>query len=263
MPEFDNPALKAFIAEIGPEMVWAEVVIAGAGGGFALRHVADRELPMGALRAVRVGDLRKTVLFNAAGHFRALSASPDLPRGWHVTCEGPAELWRAVQQIYPGSIADWWAARQHEPPVTRYREFAGRQSGMYRIIQLLSDEQAGEVIRAACAAKFCIKRRLWSVEGLSADPVESKSRLPCLEPCAILMELARKSARIEQEPKITVQLGKSDLQSLINSAEIVAADSTREPAGNIASDANPRRLQLLLEKLKGKVERSAETLRQE
>ena len=136
-------------------------------------------------------------------------------------------------------VQDWFAA-QGVPPVTNYREFTGRQTGMYRITQLLTDEQAGIVARAACQERFCLKRRLWTVEGLAPDtPGKSaapsgKSEIPCLEPCAILLELARKATRIEQEEKADVQLSRSEIESVLAAAEAaLASGSSADRIGNL------------------------------
>ena len=100
-----------------------------------------------------------------------------------------------MNQLYPGALADWFAARQSEPPVTHYREFAGRQTGMYQVTAKLEDARVGEVIAATCAPAACLKRRLWTVAEMTSDPAEAKSRIPCLEPCALFLDAARRAAR--------------------------------------------------------------------
>src|SRR4029077_3431652 len=104
-------------------------------------------------------------------------------------------------QLYPGVLADWYAARDASPPITNYREFTNRQSGMYRITTKLNDAQVSEVIEAVCDKKCCLKRRLWTVAGLELGSATQKSLIPCLEPCAILLEAARKAMRLEQQGK--------------------------------------------------------------
>jgi hypothetical protein len=246
-----NPALEAFVASLGPGRVWAQVLIQPSDHGFTLRHVLDRDVPPEKLKGLALAELRKLAMFTAEGQFRPLRSSPDLPRDWIFTCISPEELWRALQELYPSSIADWFAARDPNPPVTNYRDFTNRQTGMYRITQLLSDEQAATVTRAACHARFCLKQRLWTVPGLATESQEEKSSIPCLEPCAILLELARKAARIEQEAKLGVQFSKSELQSLLAAAEVALESSpTKERTGNVGAASNARRLQLLIEKFK-------------
>ena len=246
-----NPALQAFISSFQAERVWGQVLIQSANQTFVLCHVWDGQVPAGQLRGLSVAELRELAMFTASGQFRPLRSSPDLSRGWTFACNGPEELWRALQELYPGSIPDWFAAQHPNPPVTNYRDFTNRQTGMYRITQLLDDEQAGNVTRAACHARFCLKQRLWTAPGLSPDSTAEKSAIPCLEPCAILLELARKAARIEQEAKPGVQLSRSEVQSFLAAAEsALESPSANERTGNVAAASNPRRLQLLLEKFK-------------
>jgi hypothetical protein len=245
-----NPAIAAFASEIAPEKVWAELLIQFSGEEFTLRHARDRDVPLGQLNRVTIPALRELAMFSASGQFRPLRSSPDLPSGWVLSCIGQAELWRALQEIYPGSVADWFAARSGAVP-TNYREFTNRQSGMYRITQMLTDAQAADVTRAACHSRFCLKRRLWTVTGLEADDAKVKSEIPCLEPCAVLLELARKAMRIEQEEKAPVQLSRSELESFVAAVQAaIVRGASGERLGNVASPMNPRRLQLLIEKFK-------------
>lgn len=255
-----NPAMEAFVRSIAPERVWAEVLVQSSGSGFTLRHVADRALPLDQLKRTPITEARQLAMFTADGRFRPLRSSPNLARGWVLLCSNTDELWRALQEIYPGSVADWFAVQNGPPPVTNYREFTDRQTGMYRITQLLTDLQAANVTRAACHPRFCLKQRLWTVAGLETDSATSKSAIPCLEPCAVLLELGRKATRIEQEEKLPVQLSRSELESLLAAAEMMNASGVaRERTGDIGSPLNPRRLQLLLEKFKHEVRPNVKT----
>jgi hypothetical protein len=255
-----NPAMDAFLASFGDEREWAQAVVRRTPAGFELRHAADRAAESAALRELRVEDLRKFSATNAAGQFRPIKAAPDLPAGWRATATDDHELWRALMDLYPGSVPDWHAVQTGAAAPTHYREFTNRQSGMYRIAQLLNDEQASHTAAACCHPRHCLKRRLWTVAECPPDPESAKSAIPCLEPCAVLLELARKAARIEQEEKIAMEVTPSDLESLLAAAEWLAANPP--PAlrtGDVSSGSNPRRLQLLLEKYRSKVDRSAKS----
>ena len=256
-----NPAIDAFLRAIGVEKIWGEVLIRARNSFFELTHVTDREVPSERLRRIAISDARQIAMFTATRQFRPLHASPDLQRGWLLVCEGREDLWRALQEFYPGSVADWYVAQSSsaDVPVTNYREFTNRQTGMYRITQLLNDEQAANVTRAACHARFCLKQRRWTVSGLEADRPGEKSEIVCLEPCAVLLELARKAARIEQEEKVAVEFSRSELESFIAAVERTVAESeSGEKVGNMASPRNQRRLQLLLEKFKQEASGKAE-----
>ncbi|MBI5772749.1 MAG: hypothetical protein HZA89_03275 [Verrucomicrobia bacterium] len=198
---FENPALKCFLAETGAETQWAQVLLRRNGSGWELRHISDRDGAAAELRQVAPDGLRAVAQFTAGGAFRPLKAAPTLQRGWRCLAPDAAALETALNQLYPGALADWFAARASPPPVTHFREFTNRQSGMYRIAQSLTDAQAAVVIHATCDARLCLKRRLWTVDGLEADGAGEKSVIPCLEPCAVLLEAARKAARAEQQKK--------------------------------------------------------------
>jgi len=243
---FRNPAVEKFVAAVRPEMVFGQVCLRATATGHELCHVDDRGVAVSDLRPVAIQDLRALAQTTAGGAFRPLKSAPSLPSGWVARTRSNAELEQALNHLYPGAIADWYAA-QDRPPVTHYREFTARQTGMYRITTMLSDVQAAEMIRACCHPGLCLKRRHWTVEGLPADAAADKSVIPCLEPCAILLEFARKTARMHQEEKVEVAFSTSELETIRQSLE-PGTDSTdggpREADFN--APGNSRRQQLVL-----------------
>src|SRR5512139_2317141 len=145
MSQLNHPALAAFVAEVNPELTMAQVRILRLPDGFELRHVADVDAPVSELRPVALGELRALARVTCQGNFRPLKSAPTLQAGWWSRVASPAELDAALNHLYPGAVADWHAARANPPPVTHYREMAGRQTGMYRIAQRLDDAQAARV----------------------------------------------------------------------------------------------------------------------
>src|SRR5580692_3391050 len=139
MMVIENPALKEFAAQIGSELVLAQVLIRRSGAGYALRHEEDRNMTAESLRVIKGNEARLLAQYTTAGAFRPLKSAPTLQRGWRMALAGDAELESALNQLYPGAVADWRAARTANPPVTNFREFTNRQSGMYRITAQLSD----------------------------------------------------------------------------------------------------------------------------
>jgi len=251
MAVIENPALKPFVARIGNELALAQVLIRRNESGYELRHVEDQAATPASLRLLKLNEARSLAQYTAAGAFRPLKSSPNLQRGWRMQLGSDAELETALNQLYPGAIADWHAAQAANPPVTHYRDYANRQSGMYRITAMLSDAQAAQVIRAGCDKRFCLKRRLWTVAGLEADPAGEKSLIPCLEPCAVLMEFARKAMRIEQQERIPLELAPEEaatVQAALQAALDRPDAAVRE--GDVSAPNNPRRLQLVLEKFR-------------
>ena len=161
------------------------------------------------------------------------------------------ELDTAFQCLYPGALADWFAARQRHPPITNYRDYTSRQTGMYRVTTMLSDGQVAAVGRAGCKPRFCLKQRLWTVNGLAPDESSAKSLLSCLEPCAVLLEFARSAARIEQGQKFGVSLSSEEVRTLIGALEgSLAKPFLAAREADFSDLGNPRRVQLILEKLR-------------
>ncbi len=198
MPFITNPAVAAFMAQLGSEFIFAQVLIRHQKHGYELRHVDDSHRDSSSLRIVPLDEVRRMVQFTAAGVFRPLKSAPNLQSNWRIIVNSPAELETTVNQLNPGAIADWYAAQSATPPVTDFREFMNRQTGMYQITQKLTDTQAIEVIKTGCHRTLCLKRRLWTATGLESDSRSEKSAIPCLEPCAMLLEYARKAMRLEK-----------------------------------------------------------------
>jgi hypothetical protein len=226
-----NPDWLAFLAAFDAEIVLGQVLIRRQERGFELRHAADLAADPQTLRSLNGGELRTWAQSAANGAFRPLKSAPNLRPGWRALASNGEDLGLLLNHLYPGAVADWFAAQSSPPPITSYRDFTARQTGMYRITTMLTDVVAGAAIHACCHADFCLKRRRWSVEGLAPDAPSQKSLIPCLEPCALLLEFARRVARLEQNPAP---------QSDVPPSEAAESD--------FDAPNNPRRLRFVLEK---------------
>jgi hypothetical protein len=202
----ENPWLRSFLSEPWEEIVVAQIRIRRDGTSFQLQHID------GGGKEIRLADVRSLSNFNSIGEFRPLKSTPDLSSGWILRLNSPQELELAIQYFYPNAIADWFAVRNGVQP-TDYRTFTNRQTGMYRITAMLDDPGVVRVIDRVCNS-ICLKSRLWSSGAVPSDPLNSKSIIPCLEPCAIFLETARKEVRALQE----------------KSASADKAESSNEPA---------------------------------
>lgn len=254
MTAFKHPALEHLLSQLGDGLVLAQVLVrAVAGGRWELRHEADAAADAATLKNCAVSDLRTLAQSTAAGAFRPLKAAPNLRQGWRAEVTTAEELESALHQLYPGAVADWHAAVTGCAQPTHYREYTNRQTGMYRITAMLDEAQAAEVISVCCAKQFCLKRRLWTSEALAPDPAEDKSIIPCLEPCAVWLEFARKAMRISQEPTVTVAMSASELETLQAALEAAVVSSTpgedSQREADFAGALNPRRAALLLRKI--------------
>ena len=226
-----NPDMRAFLAALDTEIVFGQVAVRRLERGFELRHESDRSAAADNLTTLNGTELRAWAQTAAGGAFRPLKSAPNLRAGWRALAADSAALELLLHYLYPGAVADWFAAQAAAPPITSYRQFTARQTGMYRITTMLQDAIAGAAIRACCHVDFCLKRRLWSVEGLEADAAGAKSLIPCLEPCALLLEFARKVARLEQNDAPPSEEPQAD-----------AAE------GDFDAPSNPRRKRFGLEK---------------
>ena len=192
LEKIENPWLRAFLSEPWEEIVVGQVLVRRVGAGFELKHVDGP-----AEKPIRPDDARALANFNAKGEFRPLKSTPDLPGGWIFRTTSPKELELALNHFYPNALADRFAILNGARP-TDYRPFTARQTGMYRITTMLDDAGVARVIDRVCNSS-CLKCRLWTVGQLPPDAVNSKSIILCLEPCAILLETARKEVRALQE----------------------------------------------------------------
>ena len=202
---FQSPALQWFVQQIGDELLVAQVLVRRRNEGFELRHVADGEVSSEKLTLKSPEGARGIAQVAEDGSFRPLKSSPNLRGGWRILLKSDLELETVLNCIYPGLIPDLFAVRTSAPHITHYREFTNRQTGMYRITTFLTDADAFAMAGKCCSARYCLKQRFWTVEGLPADQIEGKSLIPCLEPCAILLEYARKVVRTSQREEVPAQ----------------------------------------------------------
>lgn len=247
-----NPAFAAWLAVHGQDPAdWIQLrVRRRPEGGFELRHVADADAADGALEVLPIEALRALALHTADGSFRPLRAAPNLRAGWRCAAPDAPALARALELLYPGTVADWHAWRSSPAAATSWEAFAARQTGMYRVTQTLDAGRAEQSARAACAPRFCLKRRRWTVAGRADPEAAEKSAAPCLEPCAVALELARHAARLDRQPCTVVRLAadeQASLRAALESALNLPPAGRRE--ADLADPLNPRRLKLLLEKL--------------
>jgi hypothetical protein len=193
--EFKNPAIEEFTGQMGERLVWGEVLIRRKGEGFELRHARDERAAD--LKSASLEELRKIAGESADRKFRPLKSAPNLRGGWICAVRGPGELGRALNVLYPGSVADWFYARQPGFAAAEFRTFTARQTGMYRITHLLDEAGAASVIAETCRGERCLKERRWTAAGIETD--RGKSGIPCLEPCPFVYEGARQAFRAARE----------------------------------------------------------------
>jgi sirohydrochlorin cobaltochelatase len=203
----------------GGRRVGQVAILPGAGtdGSFRLCHADEADAVTadpGTRRRLAGAEAARAIgLFNDAGDFRPLPSAPDLPRGWVLDLDGLTELQRALDHLCPGALGLWLAhAAGHLAP-TSLRAKLGRQTGMYRSANRISDTRAQGLVRRLChPAGACRKRILWDlaesqpITSLPAEkfapPAAPDADIPdlpwlCPEPCNLVVAEARKEARHE------------------------------------------------------------------
>ena len=135
---------------------------------------------------------RQLANFDADGNFRPLKTTPTLLRGWRLVLAEIAAVRRALDYFYPAMTGIWFSHTRGELVPVVLRETLARQTGMYRVTQKLTDEQAHELINSVCAG--CLKHRLWEITTANpTPPANPAGSLPllCHEACNLLVAKGR------------------------------------------------------------------------
>ncbi len=193
-------ALAAWLAGGGCEV--GEIAISREGGGFTLCHRDDRQRG-DLLENVGANAARGIANYDDAGAFRPLKTAPNLRHGWKLAVVGLGELRRALDYFYPAMLGIWCSHTRGELAPVPLRATLGRQTGMYRVTQKLSDEQAQELVGAFCRSDGgCLKHLLWPlapelpIRTLPAEKLRPPPAIPalpllCHEACNLLVAQAR------------------------------------------------------------------------
>ncbi len=213
-----RPHEDDFLASMGDGgLAWGQVVVSPvAGGGYEIRHVADRGVDAAGLRLVGVEGLRDVAMSTADGRYRPLRGAPNLPGGWRCRVRDGRELVEGLERIYPGAIADRWVLSRTGGWALDFAEVASRQVGRSKVLMGLQGPALAAVVEAGCGVGSCVRRRHWVAAGAGVGPdcEEGKSAVPCLEPCPFFLGFARACADIELKATVTVELAPDDLATV-------------------------------------------------
>lgn len=230
---------------------------------FRVCHSADGERDD--LSEISVAEAREMAINDESGRFRPLKSSPDLRRGWITIADSTTRLVEVLEAVHPGAVLDALALSEKRVAPVTYKEFSGRQTGMYRITAMLDEAQATTMATAHCNSRFCTKDRLWTVAEHEANSNSPSSLYPCLEPCPMLMEFARKSMRIEQsEEKVQLKICPDDVETLKTALQHLAnlETDTIDRVADYGNPANPRRAQralLILEQITAETDATSQS----
>ncbi len=138
-----------------------QVAIFSVPEGWELRHVDDADEDSFTLKTGNQAlEAREWAKRDDAGAFRPLKGAPTLARGWRLILQTPDEVREALDHLYPAAIGSWFRFSAGQAAAVPLRETLDRQTGMYRIAALLTDEQAAEVVQRTCDFDRCCRRRI-------------------------------------------------------------------------------------------------------
>jgi hypothetical protein len=166
---------------------------------FSLRHCEDLNLELSQLQCYHHPEAaREIARYDAAGKYRPLKTASNLRRGWVLQLRNMEEVALALDFFYPAALNLYATWLGKKIKTTSLRETLNRQSGMYRVTQRLSDEQAGSLIQQQCH-KGCLRKILWSIsanqETNSLIVKENEIPLFCREACNLFVAAARHAVK--------------------------------------------------------------------
>src|SRR5579885_1228237 len=104
-----NPIFEAFARSIESQKIFGQVLISKDGQGFALRHVADRDLAEVELTQRKPEEALALAQYATRGGFRPFKSWHNLARGWRMIVLDAQQLGIVLGYLYPGGLADWHA----------------------------------------------------------------------------------------------------------------------------------------------------------
>ncbi len=155
---------------------------------------------------------RQIAKYDRNGSYRPLKGAPNLPQDWVLMLRTVAEVREALDYFYPGAVASWLAYRRGELIPTHLRQTLNRQTGMYRVTQRITPEQADQVVCMTCRSDTgCLRTILWKIDAdrpisslppekfdVSYDQLgEEHFTIPflCAEACNLLVAGARTAVK--------------------------------------------------------------------
>lgn len=190
-----------------------QVKVTSDGGAWFLHHAEDDSKANGLEEFHQPEDARAIAAYDEKGEFRPLKTAPNLKRGWILKLASEDEVRLALDFLYPAALGFWHHWRVGTLAPSPLRETLGRQTGMYRFANTISDEQAQEMITCECDPRTkCLRRITWPLrpdKALLLEPAkqppspdtENPDEIPllCVEACTLIVSAAREIARESQK----------------------------------------------------------------
>ena len=171
-----------------------QAIFKADGNGFLLCHAEDAA--RGDLEIFdNPHDAAAIALHDDAGDYRPLKTGPNLKHGWGLRVASLAELHLALDLLYPAALANWRALLRGEKIASPLRQTVSRQTGMYRVTGLITDEEAQGIVDTLCTPG-CLRCIQWPIPSDAAPPVvpikEKEIPLLCIDACSLLIAEARR-----------------------------------------------------------------------
>src|SRR5690349_16131433 len=133
--------------------------------GYRLYHRRDRNCLSKTKILRSPEDAREVAKYDRGGAYRPLKGAPNLPSGWVLELPDLEALGRALDYFYPAAVGTWRAFKESKARVVSLRRTLDRQTGMYRIAQKITTEQAENLVQKFCSSNgHCLRTILWGME---------------------------------------------------------------------------------------------------
>ncbi|WP_133793943.1 DR2241 family protein [Prosthecobacter fusiformis] len=212
-------ALTSWLGE--DRHIIGQVHITSESGGFHLRHLEDADIPAAQLTLyTQPADAREIARNDAQGEFRPIKTAPTLIRGWLLKLPDLSSLQLALEFLYPAAIGMALAQEKGNLQPVPLRHLLGRQTGMYRFANGITDTQSGEIIASFCKTETnCLRRIVWPLDDSQPLPGPAAPKLSlesgqvpgtpptrcipllCMEACNHIVSVCRKVARENHDAK--------------------------------------------------------------
>lgn len=158
-----------------------QIRVTGDTARIVLHHIEDN--PDDALdEFLRPEDAIPLALYDGDGGYRPLKTAPNLRRGWRLVLAGVGDLRLALDAFYPAALGMWCDFLKEGIRPTPWSETIGRQSGMYRIVGKITDEQTMELLGRTCEPHAgCLRAILWPLRPGCAHALQQSDRARLLE----------------------------------------------------------------------------------